>query len=229
MNIYETEECVICLDDNAKPSKALAPCGHKCCCNECIEKIRVANQPCPLCRQVILDVREFVLEDVDVVNQANVEQVEEFKEQHRATYMENMRSVFAKTAGYLGKGKLSRSVAMATCDELETRRRETAGTERIMVGSKVDFEVLGENRQTLSVSYRPKGKRKDVKESYPLLPWGVACNYMTEGLDGDTLTAFEFAAHYPEYYWLFHHHNQGKVEDSMRDLGILTENKRRRR
>ena len=42
----KSNECCICL---SAPSTAIfAPCGHKCCCNQCASSL--ANQTCPMCR-----------------------------------------------------------------------------------------------------------------------------------------------------------------------------------
>lgn len=222
MNIFETTECVVCLDEEA-PAKIFAPCGHKCCCDECVEKIMAIHQPCPLCRQIITEVRHYVLEDVDTMAHVDTDDVDNFKTNHRAAYVEKLRSAFTSAAGFIGKGKLARSVAMAACDELETRRRETEGSARLMVGKKV---TLVQSEDTLLVTYRPKGKRKDVNESHPFMTWEQARAQIVEGLDGDTITLLDFAAHYPEYYWAFHHHNEGKVEEAMRDAGLVPKRRR---
>jgi len=40
--------CVICID--ARRSHVFLPCGHFCCCENCIPK---ANGVCPMCRQPV--------------------------------------------------------------------------------------------------------------------------------------------------------------------------------
>lgn len=49
---FESEECVICLED--KPTIVLAQCGHLCMCAPCFKKHRETNKNCPLCRGHIL-------------------------------------------------------------------------------------------------------------------------------------------------------------------------------
>jgi len=44
-------ECVVCLD--APKTHILAPCFHKCLCEECAERIPVGGQ-CPVCRAVVI-------------------------------------------------------------------------------------------------------------------------------------------------------------------------------
>lgn len=44
-------ECCICID--AAPTKVFHPCGHKCCCATCAEKIAAGNKTCPICRAEI--------------------------------------------------------------------------------------------------------------------------------------------------------------------------------
>ena len=43
----EMTECVVCLD--ALKSYVLGPCGHRCVCEACAERIQIGD-PCPLCR-----------------------------------------------------------------------------------------------------------------------------------------------------------------------------------
>ena len=49
---YESggNECVVCLD--APNAVVLVPCGHKCLCETCAERILV-GEPCPVCRVVV--------------------------------------------------------------------------------------------------------------------------------------------------------------------------------
>jgi len=49
---YESggNECVVCLD--APKAVVLVPCGHKCLCEACAERILV-GEPCPVCRVVV--------------------------------------------------------------------------------------------------------------------------------------------------------------------------------
>ena len=49
MHDSDREACVVCLDE-AK-SHALVPCGHKCVCGPCGE--RLAQGHCPVCRTAV--------------------------------------------------------------------------------------------------------------------------------------------------------------------------------
>ena len=44
--IYTASECCVCLD--AEPKMVIVPCGHRCACQECSQKL--TNKKCPLCR-----------------------------------------------------------------------------------------------------------------------------------------------------------------------------------
>ena len=44
----EATECVVCLD--ALKSHVLVPCGHRCVCEACAERIQTGD-PCPVCRK----------------------------------------------------------------------------------------------------------------------------------------------------------------------------------
>ena len=50
----ETDEtdtsCVVCMD--ADRTHACVPCGHRCVCDKCVEKIRHLGA-CPVCRNCI--------------------------------------------------------------------------------------------------------------------------------------------------------------------------------
>merc|ERR1712107_617498 len=42
-------QCVVCMTD--PPTMILLPCGHICCCDQCVRAIRDARpSTCPLCR-----------------------------------------------------------------------------------------------------------------------------------------------------------------------------------
>lgn len=45
-DVFTSTECVICLD--ASPTITFVPCGHKCLCNSCSD--RMTSDLCPLCR-----------------------------------------------------------------------------------------------------------------------------------------------------------------------------------
>jgi len=44
--LYESEQCVICLEDNSAPDTIFYSCGHKCCHMNCAETLK----NCPFCR-----------------------------------------------------------------------------------------------------------------------------------------------------------------------------------
>jgi hypothetical protein len=50
--VYEVNECVICLE--AKPNQVFIPCAHLCTCSDCYSSMKSNNKPsCPLCRRFI--------------------------------------------------------------------------------------------------------------------------------------------------------------------------------
>eukprot|EP00966_Prymnesium_polylepis_P138503 3200250-Prymnesium_polylepis.1 len=46
------EVCVVCMEDDARPTHAFVPCGHQCVCKACSELItgHSGNGRCPYCR-----------------------------------------------------------------------------------------------------------------------------------------------------------------------------------
>jgi len=44
------KQCIICID--APKAVALVPCGHKCVCEACAERIKVGDL-CPVCRSMV--------------------------------------------------------------------------------------------------------------------------------------------------------------------------------
>ena len=49
--IYVGDECIICMDEDAKPSVLLLPCNHSCMCVKCYKK----TNKCPVCRSDIIN------------------------------------------------------------------------------------------------------------------------------------------------------------------------------
>lgn len=48
--------CVVCLDN---PREALLqPCGHVCVCQDCIKRIVLADNKCPVCRILVSSVQK---------------------------------------------------------------------------------------------------------------------------------------------------------------------------
>lgn len=56
--IYESTDCVICLD--CPPSIVFAPCGHNACCSECSDQLKATTKKCPMCRS---NIEHFVTRD----------------------------------------------------------------------------------------------------------------------------------------------------------------------
>ena len=48
MEVFVSDECVICMDNI--PTCFVKPCGHMACCSPCLVKIRRAKNECPVCR-----------------------------------------------------------------------------------------------------------------------------------------------------------------------------------
>jgi len=46
--------CVVCLID--EKTSIMIPCGHKCICKICGDKIRVTSNKCPMCNQAVIHV-----------------------------------------------------------------------------------------------------------------------------------------------------------------------------
>lgn len=44
-------QCVVCLDTSREV--LLQPCGHVCACRDCVDRVRGADNQCPICRQTI--------------------------------------------------------------------------------------------------------------------------------------------------------------------------------
>ena len=51
-SVYESSECVVCLD--APPAIIFAPCGHFCACEECATSLHRTTKKCPMCRANIV-------------------------------------------------------------------------------------------------------------------------------------------------------------------------------
>ena len=147
----------------------------------------------------------------------------------RDDYIATMRRRCARNAGFVGGSKLARSVARTMGDALEEAEMQTAGGQRVMVGKRatVERQAHDDDTTTFVVSYKPKGKRKPVVETYK--NYRNAEELATDVADADAWSVLDLATYEPRFYWLVHHHYQGDVEDGMRQLGILAESKRRRR
>ena len=43
--------CVVCLAAPATAALVHGSTGHRCCCPDCAQELRAAQQTCPMCRQ----------------------------------------------------------------------------------------------------------------------------------------------------------------------------------
>ena len=225
MDIYATEECVICLE--GAPRLPFAPCGHQCCCGACGAAIRERRMPCPLCRA---EIAAFAASEADVVLAAPAALVCEFKKTRRAEYISRLPSRaggLVVKAGFTGRGKLARSVSGAMGSELEQRERETAGGDRMARARSVLYTVAGDS---LTVDY--KLGRRAVREAHPYAAWEAAAAELAAGLDGELLeSVLELAIEHPQYYWLarYHHRQASDLEPVLVAAGLMQSAKRRRR
>lgn len=198
IQIFKTEDCVICLD--LKPSRIFNPCHHQCCCANCTQEIQNTNMPCPLCREDILntiDAEEIPVQVLHVIPDFD-----------RNEYLSKLR--VSKTAGWKGNSKFARSVNRSIVSELEQRRMETKGGERCMAKG---VEIVRDGDK-LVVNYKV-GRKKHNE----VVEW-MDIEEVKAALAGESLDVLQCAIWHPEFYWCFKYH--GKVED------ILTNNKRRK-
>lgn len=194
---YASEECVVCLD--SKASAVFGPCRHQCACSNCSVLILRQKMDCPLCQTHIDEVLQ--LHDKDHSVRALPKELREFTEQ-RDEYIKRLNRTCESNAGFIGKGKLARSVGNVIGNELEQRRMENAGTERVCAKpSTVSFEEQGE---ILQITY--KVGRKLIKETAPLIrDW----ESVKADLEGEQIEdAVELATYYSEAYWLCKYHKK---------------------
>lgn len=221
---FVTEECVVCLSE--PPAHVFSPCYHCCCCANCANSVVEAKMACPLCRQVIVRKYEYLMPEA--MEPVPLVEVAEFKLERRTEYVAALRAHHTKNALFVGKSKFSRSVGALAGSELELRQKETKGTERYGVGKKVTFQRLGDDGDTLAVTY--KVGRRTINESYPFLTWEEARTQLVDGLraEDETVSVLDLATHYPEYYWTWHYHKEGKVEATLQEEGIAPRKRGRR-
>lgn len=199
--IFESEECVICLE--AKPVAVFAPCRHRCSCAPCSNLVGKSRQPCPLCRTEISDVLVYRDQQAagDVVESIPQAEVQAFKDERREEYVKKLRAPVTGDACFRGKGKLARSVATEVLSELEQRQKETAGTERMMAKRSTFLVVRNEEKKEMSIGYKVgRSKRNEV---HPIMTMEEVRQDLMEFLEGgdDKLTELDLATYYPEYYW----------------------------
>lgn len=216
MEVFKNDECVVCLEKNSVP--VFVPCGHQCCCVECVDSICRAKMPCPLCRAVIASVKETISLN-DTVKDAPSDMFGEFISERRDEYVAKLRKHVAGNAGFVGKSKLARGVNRECGSELELRQTETRGTERVTAKKQtIKFEI---KEGTLLVDF--KIGRKTHHESHPYMELEDAKKELFEALDGDTIELVECATWYPEFYWCFYYHTGGGamvVDALLKEVGI---------
>lgn len=205
--IFQVIECVICMDSTT--THVFIPCGHQCACKSCSNEIQEANMNCPMCRQEISKMVVSAKINNPQHNEVKTSEYSKFMER-RNEYIEKLRRKCTHNAGFVGGGKLAKSVARGMADALEDLELQTAGSQRMMVGKKVDFEIQD---SCFSVSYKPKGKRKKIVENYKdYLSKEELIDSIQEAGDWDVL---DLASYEPRFYWLIHHHFEGKVENEL--------------
>lgn len=212
--VFTSTECVVCLEDESTgshPVLVFQPCRHCCCCASCISKITEAALPCPFCRQRIESVSKDPAMDEQPIEPAIIE---DFKENHRDDYRRQFAVPMASNAGFVGKSKLARSVGAAALSELELRRAETAGGERMMNGSKAIMTLTDNN--TLVIDY--KVGRSKRHETVPYAELDATLADLKEQLAGDFISALDVAIHYHEHYWLLRYHKK-PIEEALVDIG----------
>lgn len=108
----------------------------------------------------------------DVVEPIPVVEVETFKAEHREEYV---------------------------MSEMELRRLETTGTERVMSKKSTFLVIHNMEKGETSIQWKAgRAKRQDV---FPRMTLEEARQGLQECLSGDRVTVLEVATHYPEYYW----------------------------
>lgn len=197
LTIFESEECVVCLE--TAPVAVFAPCRHRCTCAPCSELVSKSRQPCPLCRTPITDVLVYRDQAAvgDVVAPVPVAEVEAFKEERREQYVKALRTPVTGDACFQGKGKLARSVATEVRSELEQRQLETTGSERMM--AKRSTYLVVRNEREMSITYKlGRSKRNEV---HPIMTVEEVREALTDIVGNDKLTELDLATYYPEYFW----------------------------
>lgn len=173
-----------------------------------------AKLPCPLCRQVIERTRVYLLgADVDPTQPVAEEEVRAFKAERRAEYRNQFPAVFRAGAGFIGRGKLARSVGAAALSELALREAETRGGERMMNAGKATITRF---EDTLLIDY--KVGRSKRHESVPYEELEPALEDLRDQLAGDCISDLDVAVYHPEHFWLFRHHGIA-IDDALQRIG----------
>lgn len=168
---------------------------------------------CPLCQSVI---ESTFGKDAPLL--ITEEELQDFFTHRREEYVKKLHAPCAKNAGFVGQSKLARSVASHMGDELEQRRAENAGTDR-MCAKNIDMREEGD---VLNIDYKV-GRRK-VHETAPFIAnWSDVKEEFTNLLDGDIISDMDFAIYYPQVYWLWKYHKKPDL------TGLVGSSKRRKR
>lgn len=104
----------------------------------------------------------------------------------------------------MGKSKQARAVSRHVGNEMEERIKENAGTDRF--GGKDAVFQVSDDKSTFTVTYKVKGKRKPLVETYAFSEtWEEVLETLKEL---DTTDHIEICTHYPELFWLAKYHKQ---------------------
>lgn len=181
--------------------------------------------PCPLCRQLIDNAT--IITHPSSTTSIPDEQLRAFSDR-RPEYLADLRGPkhHTKNAAFLGNNAFARGVAAAIGDELELRRKETMGGERCMCPRKNVTTTVTDD-QLLNVQY--KVGRKVRNDVYAFCDWPTLQDELRGLFTPDhPPTMLALATYGPAYFWLIHHHSQGKVETAINDLFPPTPHKRQR-
>jgi len=135
-------------------------------------------------------------------------------EPEREEYVKQLKSRMTSNAGFVGKGKLAKSVGRAAGSELEERVLQNQGTDRFG-GMKAHYTVA-DDKQTFTVTYKVQGKRKPIQETYAFMEWDAAKDALHDVLDGERIPTMDICIYYPEYFWLAKYH---KKMDELEEVG----------
>lgn len=171
--------------------------------------------PCPLCRAEIVehatDVRGGTREPIDDgVLSAWIDV--------RDAYLERLRGKSSKTAGYVDRSRLARSIASTFGDALQQAVVEREGTERM--AREYALERVGDDELVVRYKRTPRSKTLE-RESYEYFD-----KEALRELEGAT-TELDVATYDPHVFFLLKYHYDGDVEAGLRDVGLLQSKRRR--
>ena len=123
-----------------------------------------------------------------------------------------------------GNNSVDAYIASTITDELERRRAEDKGTQRMLARSKAVI-TKQIDADLLDVAYTVKGTRKAVVEEVELLSW-PEIEAASDGIE--PMTELECATWYVDLFWLLKWHEK-TTEEGLRSLALLQEKRKRRR